>query len=60
MNEIFDTNNCFYKLPCGICTRTNEMCPFMKSNATVYDGTAIDPLYKGPPSFTTSADGGKK
>lgn len=19
---------CFYRLPCGICTRTNEFCPF--------------------------------
>lgn len=21
------TNYCFYRLPCGICQRTNSMCP---------------------------------
>lgn len=20
-------NHCWYRLPCGICTRTNQMCP---------------------------------
>ena len=31
-NETFNFNNynqcCFNRLPCGICTRTNQMCPF--------------------------------
>jgi len=58
MNDYFDTNNCFNRLPCGICTRTNEMCPFV-SNSVNYkitcNGTAIDPIYKGEPTVKTNA-----
>lgn len=58
MYEPFDTKCCFNRLPCGICTRTNAMCPFYAGqNTKVYDGTAIDPEYKDVPSITTNTSG---
>ena len=37
-NETFNFNNygqyCFNRLPCGICTRTNQMCPFAGNSNT--------------------------
>lgn len=27
----FNSENCLYRLPCGICERTNKMCPLKKS-----------------------------
>lgn len=29
---------CLYRLPCGVCTRTNQYCP-LNSNTTVLDWT---------------------
>lgn len=56
MNEIFDTQNCFNRLPCGICTRTNEMCPFscQGNYGITWSGAAIDPIFKGEPSIETN------
>lgn len=28
------TNYCFYRLPCGICQRTNSMCPLAGGTST--------------------------
>ena len=28
-------SNCYYRLPCGICTRTNSMCPLYPQTITV-------------------------
>lgn len=37
-NETFNFNNygqyCFNRLPCGVCTRTNQMCPFSGNSNT--------------------------
>lgn len=38
----FNRENCLYRLPCGICERTNKMCPLQKSDykvTTVSTGT---------------------
>lgn len=42
------TNDCWYKLPCGICTRTNEMCPIGISNipATTWTSTSTGEVKK--------------
>ena len=53
----YDTQNCFSRLPCGLCRLTNAMCPFMKSNTPIYDGTAIDTEYRDVPSVTTNTGG---
>ena len=39
------TNYCFYRLPCGICQRTNSICPF--------SGGICAPTWTTP-TFTTS------
>lgn len=29
------SSSCYYRLPCGICTRTNSMCPLYPQTITV-------------------------
>lgn len=31
---------CWYRLPCGICTRTNQMCPMGASNTPIVTWTS--------------------
>lgn len=28
----YDTQNCFSRLPCGLCRLTNSMCPFAEGS----------------------------
>lgn len=39
MYELFDVNYCQYRLPCGLCSRTNSPCAFSTPFATVTTGT---------------------
>jgi len=33
LNQIYyGSTNCWYLLPCGICTKTNSMCPLYTHN----------------------------
>lgn len=51
----FNRENCLYRLPCGICERTNKMCPLQKSGykvdytrpTTVSTGTGYNYTVKG-------------
>ena len=45
----FNPEFCLYRLPCGICERTNNMCPLQKS------GYEID--YRRPTTVTTDSTG---
>lgn len=46
----FNRENCLYRLPCGICERTNKTCPLQKNEyssgyiraTTVATGTGTD------------------
>ena len=38
--EYTHSNYCWYKLPCGICTRTNQMCPIGASNTPIVTWTS--------------------
>lgn len=40
MYELFDENYCQYKLPCGLCMRTNSPCGYSKTVVTVTTWTA--------------------
>ena len=31
----FNPEHCLYRLPCGLCERTNNMCPLQKSEYKV-------------------------
>ena len=42
---------CFYRLPCGICTRTNEFCP-LNCNGK---GTAMPSWFPGTVVYTTGS-----
>ena len=39
MYEPFDVNYCQYRLPCGLCMRTNSPCAYAKTVVTVTTGT---------------------
>lgn len=51
----FNPEYCLYRLPCGICERTNNMCPLQKSGykvdytrpTTVSTGTGYNYTIKG-------------
>lgn len=32
----FNRENCLYRLPCGICERTNKMCPLKNDYGSGY------------------------
>ena len=32
----FNRENCLYRLPCGICERTNKMCPLKSDYSSGY------------------------
>lgn len=34
MTNYYDSINCIYRLPCGICTRTNTICPMQTTQIT--------------------------
>ena len=35
----FNHENCLYRLPCGICERTNKMCPLKSDYSAGYSYT---------------------
>ena len=35
----FNRDNCLYRLPCGICERTNKMCPLKNEYSSGYSYT---------------------
>lgn len=39
MYEPFDVKYCQYRLPCGLCMRTNSPCAYSKTIVTVTTGT---------------------
>lgn len=42
LNQIYyDNTNCWYCLPCGICTKTNSMCPFRTNKITWTYGSCL-------------------
>lgn len=43
----FNHENCLYRLPCGICERTNKMCPLQKSGYSI-DYTRPTTVSTGP------------
>lgn len=55
-------NDCFYRMPCGICRLTNKMCPLGAGNTNpaspiCYD---IDYLHKETITTATSLNIGKE
>lgn len=43
MNEtLFNTTNCGYRLPCGLCTRTYMQCPYAFPASTEITCTTSD------------------
>lgn len=46
LNQIYyDSTNCWYRLPCGICTKTNSVCPFYTYKITWTCGNGISTVY---------------
>ena len=47
-------NYCWYRLPCGICTRTNSTCPLAGNNPMPYPYYPIITYTNGDSTITTS------
>ena len=50
---------CIYRLPCGICTRTNTVCPLQGFNndpyiVSVYAAPGPPTLWNSPTTITTT------
>lgn len=51
--EVNYSSYCIYRLPCGICTRTNSICPL--SGGTITPSWA--PAWQQPPVIYTTQTG---
>lgn len=53
------TNYCSYRLPCGICQKTNSICPLSGGTLASVTSAWRDPISQTPYTTTSAKSEGK-